>query len=156
MKSLFMIGMGGSIEGANIEVHDMQLIVAESPEACYPEALKRWYGASLHIDSYTKLEYIDGYNIDWDIELSQNLYLIVYGGYNTSIIDEIHRYDIVIADNKVQAKQIAKKTINRFPNIDHVDNVVDVFENTGVRFGLKKGEYKFTDNQTTHTFVKLR
>ena len=81
MGKLFMIGLGGSIKGANVEVHAMQFVIADKLENCYDDLRKRWYGESLHIDSYTELEFIDGYQIDLTSTTNTNLYMVVYVGY---------------------------------------------------------------------------
>ncbi len=36
MKNLFVIGIGGRVSNANIEVHDMQFIIAEKLSDTYP------------------------------------------------------------------------------------------------------------------------
>lgn len=156
MNKLYMIGLGGSIKGANIEVHDIQLAVASSLEQCIEEVKGRWYGDDLHLDSYTVVKDIDGYRVDFSDEGILGLYLVVYGGYKQGVIDEIHEYDFVIADSIHKAKKIGKSNIDKFPVMDHVDSVVDVFENTGIRFNLIQGNYSFKNNKTTHTFLKLK
>ena len=156
MRKLYMIGLGGSIQGANIEVHDMQLMVAETVEECYEIAKQRWYGDSLHIDSYTEIKCIDGYKIDADGSSDINLYMIVYGGYQKGVVDEIHDYHFITAETKEKAKQIGKEYLPMFPKMDHVDSVVDVYENVGKRLGLIEGDYLLEDCKVTHTYVKLK
>ena len=156
VKKLFMIGLGGSIKGANIEVHDTQLIAAESVEDCYEIAKERWYGDSLHLDSYTEIKCLDGYRVDFESVSDINLYMIVYGGYAKGIVDELHEYHFITAKSKEEAKKIGKEFLPMFPTMDHVDSVVDVFENVGFRFGLVEGDYLLEDCKTTHTFVKLK
>lgn len=155
MKQLYMIGLGGSIGGANVEIHDMQFVYADSLEGCYDTLKKRWYGDYLHIDSYTVLHHIDGFDITFDTISEQNLYMIVYGGYINESIDELHQYHFLRAHNPAEAKIIAKQDIVRFPKMNHVDEIVDVFDNAGVRFGFYPSTHSFTDNTLTHTFIKL-
>jgi hypothetical protein len=150
-----MITLGGSIKGANLEVHAIQFVAADSVEDTYSELQNRWYGDSLHIDSITPLEYIDGYQIIEGGTSEKIPYLIVYGGYQTGVIDELHTYHIVLANTPKEAKKIAKTDLSKFPNMNHVDEVVDMFENVGTTFGLQKAECFFQDNITTHTFIKL-
>ena len=156
MKKLYMIGLGGSIKNANTEVHAMQFVYAENLEDCYQELKKRWYGESLHIDGYMYLKTIDGYEVDFSNKMEDNLYMIVYGGYQEDVIDEIHRYHFVVAKSKTEAKLLAKESMHSFTSIDHVDEVVDVFENAGVRFGLKERDCSFSENSYSHTFIKLK
>lgn len=156
MKKLYMIGLGGSIQGANIEVHDMQFVFADKIEDCYQELKNRWYGDSLHMDSYTEVHTIDGYQIDFTVEETKNLYMVVFGGYKKGTIDELHSYHFVLASSKQEAKNIGKSLYHRFDNMDHIDEVVDVFQNAGARVGWIKGDYSFVSNNTVHTFVKLK
>lgn len=153
---IFMIGMGGSVEGANIEVHDMQFIKASSLEDTFDEVIKRWYGTSLHIDSYQELKYINGYEVDLNKKSSKKLFMIVYGGYNPLIVDEVHRYDFVLAENKEEAKVVGKKNMTNFEHIDHIDSIVDVFENVGDTFGFVEADVSFKDNTMTQTYLKLK
>ena len=153
---LHLIGLGGSVQGANIEVHDLQIVLGDTLEDCLEHVKHNWYGDSLHIDSDTVIREIDGYDISYDGEETKHLYLIVYGGYKSDQIDEVHTYDMILADSKQEAKQLAKQSMSRFSHIDHVDNVVDVFASIGRRFALvPNSESKFTNNKTTHTFLKL-
>ena len=100
-----MIGLGGSIQNANCEVHSMQFMIANSIEETYEEMKQRWFGDSLHIDSYTEIKYIDGYQIDMDSNSDLNPYMVVYGGYQKGVIDELHDYSIVLANSKEDAKK---------------------------------------------------
>jgi len=151
-----MIGLGGSIQNANCEVHSMQFMIANSIEETYEEMKQRWFGDSLHIDSYTEIKYIDGYQIDMDSNSDLNPYMVVYGGYQKGVIDELHDYSIVLANSKEDAKKLGKKQINQFPNMDHVDETVNIFDNVKSVFGFVEGEFSFKDNETIHTFVKLK
>lgn len=152
---LFMIGLGGSIQGANMEVHDIQLVKSHSKEEAFDISRDRWYGDSLHVDSYIEIEYIDGYRINFNKPVSKRLYMIVYGGYKSFVIDEQHEYYFVVADSIEEAKEIGKKNKAKF-KMDHVDNVVDVFKNVGMEFGFNEGNYTFDNNLLTHTYIKLK
>lgn len=136
MKKLFMIGVGGSARNANVEVHGMQFVYAESLEDSFPILLERWYGDSIHLDGYTELMYIDGYEIDKSLSSKKNLYMIVYGGYKSDVIDELHDYHFVLADNPIDAKKVAKKDMKKFTYMNHVDEIVDVFQQQDYVLGL--------------------
>ncbi len=155
MQQLFMIGVGGSIASANVEIHDLQFVIADTIEDCFPVLQERWYGDTLHLDGYMVLQYIDGYTIDLSVVMDEQLYMIVYGGYNPNVIDEVHAYHFVVATSKEEAKQIAKTQYDSFLYINHVDEVIDVFESCGVRFGLRKADVYFSDNVYHHQFVKI-
>ena len=54
-----------SAEKANIELHDVRWVVGSKIEDTYDTLRKDWFGSpkGLHIDSYKKIKYIDGYKI---------------------------------------------------------------------------------------------
>ena len=131
MKKVYMITVGGSIQNANLEVHSVQFVYAENIEDTYPILKERWYGSSLHLDGYKVLDKIDGYEVDLNGKIDENLYLVVYGGYQKDIIDELHDYTFVIAKDEKEAKHLAKAKISNFNNMNHVDEIVDVFKNEG-------------------------
>ena len=77
----------------------------------------------MHIDSYKKIKYIDGYKIilknfeNDKINKNQlanrtkhqkNLWFVNIGGYDPSSMQEKHEFGLVIASNKLEAKNKAK------------------------------------------------
>jgi hypothetical protein len=77
----------------------------------------------LHIDSYKRIKYIDGYKINLinfekdKIEkkklvkknkIKKLLWFVNIGGYNSTSMQEQHEFGLVIASNKLEAKNIAK------------------------------------------------
>ena len=58
--------LGGRAEKSNIELHDVRWVVGSKIEDTYDTLRKDWFGSSrgLHIDSYKKIQYIDGYKIN--------------------------------------------------------------------------------------------
>ena len=86
---------------------------------------KDWFGSpkGLHIDSYKKIKYLDGYKIilknfeNDKINKNQlanrtknqkNLWFVNIGGYDPSSMQEKHEFGLVIASNKLEAKNKAK------------------------------------------------
>ena len=63
---LYLVVLGGRAEKANIELHDVRWVVGSKIEDTYDTLRKDWFGSSrgLHIDSYKKIQYIDGYKIN--------------------------------------------------------------------------------------------
>jgi hypothetical protein len=63
---LYLIVLGGRAKKANIELHDVRWVVGSSIEDTYDTLRKDWFGSpkGLHIDSYKKIKYIDGYKIN--------------------------------------------------------------------------------------------
>ena len=117
--------LGGRAEKANIELHDVRLVVGSKIEDTYDTLRKDWFGSlrGLHIDSYKKIQYIDGYKINLinveshkidkkqlvkKIKPKKTLWFVNIGGYNPTSMQEKHEFGLVIASNKLEAKNIAK------------------------------------------------
>ena len=64
--SLFLVVLGGRSLKSNIEIHDVRWVLGESLEDTFPELRKQWIGKinGLHIDSYKRIKYVDGYKIE--------------------------------------------------------------------------------------------
>jgi len=122
---LYLVVLGGRAEKANIEVHDVRWVVGSKIEDTYDTLRKGWFGSpnGLHIDSYKKIKYIDGYkinliNIEKDkIEKKQlvkknktqkYLWFVNIGGYTPTCMQEKHEFGLLTASNKLEAKNIAK------------------------------------------------
>ena len=63
---LYLVVFGGRAEKANIELHDVRWVIGSKIEDIYDTLRKNWFGSpnDLHIDSYKKIKYIDGYMIN--------------------------------------------------------------------------------------------
>ena len=63
---LYLVVLGGRAEKANIELHDVRWVVGSKIEDTYDTLRNDWFGSSkgLHIDSYKKIQYIDGHKIN--------------------------------------------------------------------------------------------
>ena len=63
---LYLVVLGGRAEKANIELHDVRWVVGSKIEDTFNTLRKDWFGSSkgLHIDSYKKIQYIDGHKIN--------------------------------------------------------------------------------------------
>ena len=122
---LYLVVLGGRAEKANIELHDVRWVVGSKIEDTYDTLRNGWFGSSrgLHIDSYKRIKYVDGYRInlinlvDDKIEKKaiskqnkgkKNLWFVNIGGYSPTSMQEKHEFGLVIASNKLEAKNIAK------------------------------------------------
>ena len=122
---LYLVVLGGRAEKANIELHDVRWVVGSKIEETYDTLRKDWFGSSkgLHIDSYKKIQYIDGHKINLiNVERNKigkkqlvkknnpkkNLWFVNIGGYNPTSMQEKHEFGLVIASSKLEAKNIAK------------------------------------------------
>jgi len=122
---LYLVVLGGRSEKANIELHDVRWVVGSKIEDTYDTLRNDWFGSSkgLHIDSYKRIKYIEGYKINLinfennKLEKKQlvkknkprkNLWFVNIGGYIPTSMQEKHEFGLVIASNKLEAKKKAK------------------------------------------------
>ena len=122
---LYLVVLGGRAKKANIELHDVRWVVGSKIEDTYDTLRKDWFGSlkGLHIDSYKKIKYIDGYKINL-INFEKNkkdkkklvkrnkakkyLWFVNIGGYDPTSMQEKHEFGLVIASSKLEAINIAK------------------------------------------------
>ena len=119
--SLFIVVLGGRSLKSNIEIHDVRWVLGESLEDTFPELRKQWLGKlnGLHIDSYKRIEYVDGYKISISKSNKKNLthqkqeykslWFINLGGYNPKKMYEEHEFTLVVAKKAIDAKKKARK-----------------------------------------------
>jgi hypothetical protein len=122
---LYLVVLGGKAEKANIELHDVRWVVGSKIEDTYETLRKDWFGSpvGLHIDSYKKIKYIDGYTINLiyfekdKIDKKQlvkknkakkYLWFVNLGGYDPTSMQEKHEFGLVTASTKLEAKNVAK------------------------------------------------
>ena len=137
---LYLVVLGGRAEKANIELHDVRWVVGSRIEDTYDNLRNSWFGSSrgLHIDSYKKIQYIDGHKINLiyfekdKIDKKQlvkknkakkHLWFVNIGGYNPTSMQEKHEFGLVIASNKLEAKNIAKSKWLIGYNKKHIDDL---------------------------------
>ena len=63
---LFLVVLGGRADKANVELHDVRWVVGSHIEDTFNDLRNNWFGSidGLHIDSFKKIEHIDGYKIN--------------------------------------------------------------------------------------------
>ena len=111
---LFAIYIGGEHPGANIEVHDIRFVTAETIDATHSRLLLQWWGkpGTLHIDCWSEITHADGYDVCLRSEPFQGpekLYYVNLGGYDGLAFSEQHRNVFVVANNLPSAKTRAMK-----------------------------------------------
>ena len=124
-NSLYLVVLGGRAKKANIELHDVRWVVGTKIEDTFDTLRKNWFGSAkgLHIDSYKKIQYVDGYKIQLinsekvitekeqlvkKNKAKKHLWFVNIGGYNPNSMQEKHEFGLVIASNKLEAINIAK------------------------------------------------
>jgi hypothetical protein len=135
---LFMFYVGGDCGNANVELHDVRFSIGESPEDCFDDLRRQWWGEpkSLHLDCWGAVEQADGY----DIELSatppasaqDKLFFVNLGGYDPSEFTELHQNVLIVAADEVAAKAKAKAQITgwRKPHRDRLFEIEKVLDLT--------------------------
>ena len=139
-KYLFLIVLGGRARMANIELHDVRWVIGSRIEDTYDVLRRDWFGMfeGLHIDSYKKINYVDGYKINLQQvqnkklknnesfkgnKIKKNLWFVNIGGYDPSSMQEKHEFGLVVASNSLEAKNKAKsKWLNGFKK-KHQDDI---------------------------------
>ena len=140
---LYLVVLGGRAKKANIELHDVRWVVGSKIEDTYDTLRKDWFGSpkGLHIDSYKKIKYIDGYKINLlhlekdKIEknklvkknkFKKYLWFVNLGGYSPNSMQEKHEFGLVTASNKLEAKNIAKSKWLIGYNKKHKDDIASL------------------------------
>ena len=122
---LFLVVLGGRAKKANVELHDVRWVIGLKIEDTYNSLRRDWFGMreGLHIDSFKKINYVDGYKINLkNIEnrklknnkinnekiTKKNLWFVNIGGYDPSSMQEKHEFGLVVATSSLEAKNKAK------------------------------------------------
>ncbi len=136
--SLFIVVLGGRSLKSNIEIHDVRWVLGESIEDTFPELRKQWIGNrnGLHIDSYKRIKYVDGYKIvvsksNKDQSKSpktedESLWFINLGGYDPKKMYEEHEFTLVVAKKPIDAKRKAKRNWKSNLKNKHNDDYSDI------------------------------
>lgn len=129
---LYVVMLGGRHPGAKIEVHDVLFVQADSLEQAYPQLRSAWFGAAkgLHIDSWLEVADVDGYRVELRQEPpaagAPRLYFINLGGYEPHTFGEAHRYLLLVAASRKEAKALGKQRMQSAWLKPHTDALVDV------------------------------
>tara|TARA_B100000579_G_C22668998_1_gene774673 strand:+ start:84 stop:641 length:558 start_codon:yes stop_codon:yes gene_type:complete len=138
--SLFIVVLGGRSSKSNIEMHDVRWVLGESIKDTFPELRKQWLGrkSGLHIDSYKRIQYVDGYKIkisksNKDNSINpqsedQSLWFINLGGYDPNKMYEEHEFTLVVAKKAIEAKKKARKNWDSNYKNKHNDNCLCIKE----------------------------
>ena len=140
---LFLVVLGGRADKANVELHDVRWVVGSQIEDTFNDLRNNWFGSidGLHIDSFKKIEYIDGYKINLkifdknkiknkqspkQINSQQNLWFVNIGGYDPSSMQEKHEFGLVVASSSLEAKNRAKSKWLRGCRKKHKDDIASL------------------------------
>lgn len=128
---LYMFYVGGNAGKSNIEVHDVQFVVAQQPTDAWPALREAWFGDKdkIHVDGYAIINWVDGYRVELRREPAmhqQRLYFVNVGGYKPLTLAELHEFDLFVASTATVAKQKAINTLLVDSQQQHKDNLKDV------------------------------
>ena len=135
-----MVVLGGRADKANVELHDVRWVVGSQIEDTFNDLKNNWFGSidGLHIDSFKKIEYVDGYKINLkifdknkikkkqspnQINSQQNLWFVNIGGYDPSSMQEKHEFGLVVASSSLEAKNMAKSKWLKGCRKKHKDDI---------------------------------
>ena len=157
-KFLFLVVVGGRSPKANIELHDVRWVIGSKIEDTFDQLRNDWFGSynGLHIDSYKKIESIDGYKIylrnkennepknkifKKEKFFNKKLWFVNIGGYDQSSMQEKHEFGFVVASSPSEAKNKANSkwlidsqkkhvddihTVKRFTDVDKCDVIKNI------------------------------
>jgi hypothetical protein len=129
---LFLVVLGGRIDGCHVELHDVRFVVGADIEATIPELRRQWIGRrrGLHLDSWMEVRCIDGFAIELKPEPSvaaEQLWFVNMGGYDPAELLELHQIGLVVAPSAASAKARARQRLLPSAQQRHKDdlNAVD-------------------------------
>ena len=148
-KFLFLVVVGGRSPKANIELHDVRWVIGSKIEDTFDQLRNDWFGSynELHIDSYKKIESIDGYKINLRNKENnepknkifkkrkfpnKKLWFVNIGGYDPSSMQEKHEFGFVVASSPSEAKNKANSKWLIDSQKKHTDDIYTVKSFTDV------------------------
>ncbi len=170
MEVLYLVVLGGKVANSHIEVHDVRWVCGNSIEETIPLLKKEWIGSQkgLHIDSFTAIRYIDGYKVSIRRKESicledksnesineidknkESLWFVNLGGYDSSKLHEEHAFQILVANNHLTARKLAKKREgNIFKEKMHCDNIYSI------KYVRSPKDHNINANQESTCIVEL-
>jgi hypothetical protein len=136
---LFMFYVGGNCGTSNVELHDVRFSVGATPEDCYADLRRQWWGdaQSLHLDSWGEVQQADGYDLSITggptPERGNKLFFVNLGGYDASEFGELHKNLLIVAADAAAAKAKAFTHVNGWfqPHKDRIFEVEKAVDITG-------------------------
>ncbi len=128
---LFMFYVGGSCRNSNIELHDVRFSIGETPESCFEDLQRQWWGdpESLHLDCWGPVNQADGFDVEVTADTTrvgnERLFFANMGGYDPRVFAELHRDILLVATDAKAAKQRALSRIQNW-TMPHKDNLFEV------------------------------
>ncbi|OYW90385.1 MAG: hypothetical protein B7Z18_11475 [Alishewanella sp. 32-51-5] len=123
---LFLVYLGGTAPGANIELHDVRFVVGKRIEDTYPQLRQQWFGTQkgLHLDSYLALHNIRLSTAP--VQQQVKLFFVNFGGYYPGKIAEQHDFMLCVAGSAAEAKTRAKAQLLTDADSPHKDDLLQL------------------------------
>ena len=147
---LFIVVLGGRTKKSHIELHDVRWVIGEKIEDTFDQLCSEWFGdpIGLHIDSYIKINFVDGYKVNVrenskiksnqikqsNVELKGKMYLwfVNIGGYHPASLSELHHFGLIAAKTLKEAKEIAKNRWLKQSKKQHKDDIYQIKGTKGI------------------------
>ncbi|MGZ5248442.1 MAG: DUF1543 domain-containing protein [Flavitalea sp.] len=116
MPRLYMLLIGCSPAGRNIEQHDVFFGIGEHISDLIPDVISFWPEAKgkLHFDAWREVNLVNGFEVkvveNESVENTHQLFFINLGGYKKNEFEEFHYKMIVAAPDKGEAVKLSKQT----------------------------------------------
>jgi Domain of Unknown Function (DUF1543) len=129
---LFLVMLGGRVEGGLIEVHDARLVAGVSLEATFPSLRRGWFGRprGLHLDSWAQVRGVDGHGISLrsqpPAQASGRLWFVNLGAYEPTAFHEMHGCGLVVAPTAQAARGRALRLLPLAGGQRHHDDLAAV------------------------------
>lgn len=144
--SLYLVVLGGRTPQTHVELHDVRWVAGCCIDDTIPELKRQWFGSKrgLHIDSYVRIDNVDGYAVsltrgnasalppDHKGEPRQKLWFVNMGGYDASSLLELHQIGCVVAATPQAAKSRAKQRWLKAALQQHKDDLHTVEQIDGI------------------------
>jgi len=116
LSSLFLVVLGGRVQAANIELHDVRFVVGDTIEDTLPVLRRQWFGArrGLHLDSWMAVRFVDGFRVELRPEPStapERLWFVNMGGYDPAQLAELHAFGLFVATSPQLARAAARRQL---------------------------------------------
>lgn len=116
MPTLYMLLIGCSPKGRNVEQHDVYFGIGNDIRDVLPGLLDFWPEAkgTLHLDAWREVTNVNGFAVEvteqTGMSSENQLFFINLGGYKRGEFEEFHYKMIVAAPEKGEAMKLSKQT----------------------------------------------
>jgi len=118
MAKLFMLLIGASPPGRNIEQHDVFFGIGDSLKDLIADVVSFWPGNNkIHFDAWREVTSVNGCKVEVLLKNENKatsqfkLFFINLGGYKQNEFEEFHYKMVIAANDKAEAITISKKTV---------------------------------------------